>query len=154
MSETQAALPPKLQDIVESFALAEGTEKLDLLLEYSEQMPELPERLRAQRPTMEQVHECMTPVFVQAEREGRGLHYYFDIPLEAPTVRGYAGILGQGLDGETPESILQIPGDFFEEMGLQSVLSPRRMNGIHAMLAYLKRLAARELADGSASSAS
>lgn len=145
MTESQATLPPKLQQIVDEFALAEGSEKLELLLEYSQSMPSLPDRLKARRAEMEQVHECMTPVFVIAEREDGGLHYYFDIPPEAPTVRGYAGVLGSGVDGASPEQVLNIPGDFYEQMGLPEVLSPRRLNGVHAMLAYLKRLAAREL---------
>ena len=149
MTETQASLPPKLQQIVEDFALAEGSEKLELLLEYSQRMPGLPERLKSKRDEMEQVHECMTPVFVITENENGALHYYFDIPPEAPTVRGFAGVLGVGVDGTTPEQVLQIPHDFYEQMGLPEVLSPRRLNGVHAMLVYLKRLAARELGDGS-----
>lgn len=152
MTQMQTSLPPKLQQIVEDFALAEGSEKLELLLDYSQRMPSLPDRLKAKRDEMEQVHECMTPVFVIAEREDGGLHYYFDIPPEAPTVRGYAGVLGTGVDGATPEQVLQIPGNFYELMGLPEVLSPRRLNGVHAMLAYLKRLAAREL-DGSPAAA-
>ncbi len=146
MANGEQGLPARLQEIVDEFQWAEGREKLELLLEYSRQMPELPERLRAARDTMEQVHECMTPVFVLAEREDQGLHFYFDIPQEAPTVRGYAGVLGVGLEGAQPEEVLHIPGNFYEEMGLQDVLTPRRLNGAHAMLAYLKRLATRELA--------
>lgn len=142
MSET---LPPKLREIVDDFALAEGSEKLDLLLEYAEQMPPLPDRFQQQRDQMEQVHECMTPVFVIAELDDHGMHYFFDIPPEAPTIRGYAGLLSRGLDGATPEDVLQVPIDFYEGMGLQDVLSPRRLNGVHAMLAYMKRLAQREM---------
>ena len=146
MTNGEHTLPPRLQEIVEEFQWAEGQEKLELLLEYALQMPELPDHLRDARPSMEQVHECMTPVFVLAERDGPGLHFYFDIPEEAPTVRGYAGVLGRGLDGVEPQAILQVPLNFYEVMGLQEVLSPRRLNGAHAMLAYLKRLATRELA--------
>lgn len=145
MSDIQAELPPKLRGIVDDFAMAEGSEKLELLLEYAQQMPPLPERFREQRDRMEQVHECMTPVFVTAESEKGGLHYYFDIPPEAPTIRGYAGLLSSGVEGAKPEEVLQIPVNFYEEMGLQDVLSPRRLNGVHAMLAYMKRLAHREL---------
>lgn len=145
MSTLQEHIPPKLQQVIDDFALAEGQEKLDLLLEFARQVPELPERLRDKRDTMEQVHECMTPVFVYAELEDGGMRYYFDIPPEAPTIRGYAGLLSSGVNGTRPEEILHIPLNFYEEMGLQEVLSPRRLNGVHAMLAYIKRLAHREL---------
>ena len=144
MSETTDPIPPRLQEIVEEFGEAEGQDKLELLLEYSEKMPPLPDWLNKDT-NMEQVHECMTPVFVHAERENGGLVFYFDVPPESPTVRGYAAILGEGLHGASPEQIVNLPGDFFQAMGLHKVLSPQRLRGISAILAYLKRLARGQL---------
>ena len=144
MSETTNPIPPRLQEIVEEFGEAEGQDKLELLLEYSEKMPPLPDWLDKDT-NMEQVHECMTPVFVHAERENGGMVFYFDVPPESPTVRGYAAILGDGLRGATPEQIVNLPGDFFQAMGLHKVLSPQRLRGISAILAYLKRLARGQL---------
>jgi cysteine desulfuration protein SufE len=138
-------LPPRLEEIVEDFKLAEGSEKLELLLEYARKMPPLPEWLHDKRNAMEQVHECMTPVFVFAENQSNQLKYHFDVPEESPTVRGYAALLSEGVDGSTPEEVLGIPGDFYQEMGLQDVLSPRRLQGVHTILAYMKRLATKEL---------
>jgi cysteine desulfuration protein SufE len=144
MSEPTAALPAPLQEIVDEFSWCEGQEKLELLLEYSEKMPPLPDWLNKDA-NMDQVHECMTPVFVHAEAENGGMNFYFDVPPESPTVRGYAAILGQGLKGATPQEILNVPGNFFHKMGLHTVLSTQRLNGLHAILAYLKRLAAQQL---------
>jgi cysteine desulfuration protein SufE len=94
---------------------------------------------------MDQVHECMTPVLVYAETyEGR-MTFYFDIPPESPTVRGYAAILAEGVRGSRPEEILSIPNDFYVQMGLHQVLTHQRMNGIAAILAHMKRLAVRQL---------
>ncbi|NJK78470.1 MAG: SufE family protein [Chloroflexaceae bacterium] len=134
-------IPPRLQEIIEDFRLVEGEEKLHLLLEYSEQMPPLPEWLNDHHDEMQQVHECMAPVFVYAELHDGKMQYYFDVPPESPTVRGYAAMLGIGLNGEAPETVMQVPSDFFYQMGLQSVLSPQRLNGVTAVLAYMKRLA-------------
>jgi cysteine desulfuration protein SufE len=142
MSEHEARLPARLRAIVDDFALAEGSEKLELLLEYAQQMPPLPPGV--QRDGMEQIHECMTPVFVVADNND-GMRYYFDIPPESPTVRGFASLLSEGVRGESPEAVLRIPGDFYDEMGLPAVLSPRRLQGVHAILAHMKRLATREL---------
>ena len=144
MSETTDPIPSRLQEIVEEFGEAEGQDKLELLLEYSEKMPPLPDWLNKDT-NMEQVHECMTPVFVHAERENGGMVFYFDVPPESPTVRGYAAILGEGLRGATPKQIVNLPGDFFQAMGLHKVLSPQRLRGISAILAYLKRLARGQL---------
>jgi cysteine desulfuration protein SufE len=143
MSETTVVLPPRLQEIVADFQQAEGREKLELLLEFSDSLPPLPEHLRGRRDSMEQVHECMTPVFVQVESHGGELTYHFDIPPESPTVRGYAALLAEGLNGSTVEEVLRVPDDFFLEMGLQKVITGQRLNGISAMLAYMKRLALR-----------
>ena len=145
MTDTTDALPPRLAQIVEDFSWVEGRDKLELLLEYSEKMPPLPDWLNRET-NMEQIHECMTPVFVHAELEDGGMHYYFDIPPESPTVRGYAAILGEGLQGVAPEDVLKVPGNFYIEMGLHKVLTTQRLNGIGAILAYLKRLATKELA--------
>ena len=143
---TDTGLPTRLEEIVEEFELAEGSEKLELLLDYARKLPPLPEHLRGQRDAMDQVHECMTPVFVNAENTGGKLQFHFDVPPESPTVRGYAALLQEGVEGSTPESILRIPSDFFMRMGLQDVLSPRRLQGVSTILAYIKRLATKELA--------
>ncbi|HLF00891.1 MAG TPA: SufE family protein [Anaerolineales bacterium] len=143
---TDLQLPPRLQAIVADFELCEGKEKLELLLEYSNKMPPLPERLAQNRGQLEQVHECMTPVFVHAEMKDGGMEFYFDVPAESPSVRGYAALLSEGVNSCVPNEILAIPGDFYLAMGLQEVLSGQRLNGMRAILAYIKRLAGRELA--------
>lgn len=139
------SLPPRLAEIVEDFQLAEGREKLELLLHFSEQLPPLPDFLLGQSDQMDQVHECMTPIFVYAERDGDNLVYYFDAPPESPTVRGFAELMRQGLSGNPPETILAVPADFYLAMGLQSVLTGQRLNGIAAILAHMKRLATQQL---------
>ena len=144
MSEITDSIPTRLREIVEEFGWCEGQEKLELLLEYSEKMMPLPDWLDKETD-MEQVHECMTPVFVHAEIQDGGMQFYFDVPPESPTVRGYAAILGEGLRGAAPEEVIGIPGNFYQEMGLQKVLTAQRLNGINAILAYLKRLASQAI---------
>ena len=138
-------LPARLREIVEEFATSDGRDKLQLLLEYSESLPPLPAWLRQRHGAMQRVHECMTPVAVYGERRTGGMHFYFDVPPESPTVRGYAAILGDGLEGATPEEVLAVPDTFFQQMGLDEVLSYQRLNGMAAMLAYMKRLAVESL---------
>jgi cysteine desulfuration protein SufE len=69
------------------------------------------------------------------------MSYYFHIPPDAPTVRGYASILSEGLSGVTAEQVLALPSDFYLAMGLERVISPQRLNGLTAMLAHMKQLA-------------
>lgn len=134
-------LPTRLQEIVEDFALAEGREKLELLLDYAQQLPPLPEWLHAHREQMAPVPECMTPVFAHATVEAGQMHFYLDVPDESPTVRGYAAILAQGLTGCTPDQVLAVPVTFYDRMGLTTVMSGQRLNGMRAILGRLKQFA-------------
>jgi len=145
MSEATNGLPPRLGEIIEDFNLCEGQEKLELLLEFAESLPPLPDWLQGKRDAMDHVHECMTPVFVHAEQQESGLRYYFDVPEESTTVRGYAALLREGVEDASPEAVLRIPPDFYTQMGLHRVLTPQRLNGIGAILAHMKRLAVRAL---------
>ncbi|HFE66480.1 MAG TPA: SufE family protein [Chloroflexi bacterium] len=134
-------LPDRLKEIVEDFSFLEGREKLEYLLEFSENLPPLPRWLEGKQADMDQVHECMTPVFIYPERRDGRIFFHFDIPAESPTVRGFASILQQGLGWAAPEAVQAIPFDFYRQMGLQDVLSGQRLNGMSAMLAHLKNLA-------------
>jgi cysteine desulfuration protein SufE len=136
-------LPPRLAEIVEDFALAEGREKLELLLQYAGELPPLPAHLQGQKDRMAPIPECMSPVFSHAEVEGNKLRFVLDVPEEAPTVRGYAAILSQGLNGLTPDEVLAVPLTFYEKMGLAGLLSGQRLNGMRSILARLKTYATK-----------
>jgi cysteine desulfuration protein SufE len=69
----------------------------------------------------------------------------FDCPPEAPTTRGFAGILSDGLEGTTVQEILAVPDDFYTEMGLDDAISMLRLRGMSAIMMRLKRQV-RELA--------
>jgi len=142
-------LPPKLNEIVEDFQWAEGREKVEMLIYYSEQMPEIPPSLENETSNaLEKVEECMTPVYVTAEVVDGGMQFYFRVPPESPTVRGFAAILAEGLSGETPHTILAVPDDFHRATGLDKVLTGIRVSGLRAILSHMKRLAAGELNQG------
>ncbi|WP_197478045.1 SufE family protein, partial [Rhodococcus sp. EPR-147] len=64
---------------------------------------------------------------------------YFSAPPEAPTTRGFASILAQGLDGLGAQEILDVPDDFYSALGLSDAVSPLRLRGMSAMLARIKR---------------
>jgi cysteine desulfuration protein SufE len=140
--ETQTktlACPPALQAIISEFQQAEPRERLEYLLEYAMDLPDLPPRLANQRDQMEQVHECQAAVFLHTEINEGQVEFFLDIPRESPTVRGYAGILVEGLAGATPEQVLATPDEFYQLLGLQEVITPQRLRGLHALLSYMKR---------------
>ena len=59
-------------------------------------------------------------------------------PREAPTTRGFAGILHAGLDGMPADEVLATPAEFTGELGLAHLVSPLRLRGMAAMLARIK----------------
>jgi cysteine desulfuration protein SufE len=137
--------PAALQEIIDMFADATPEDRLDMLLEFALSMPDLPEELQGARDTMEQVHECQTPVFLSATMEEGKVYYHLDVPREAPTVRGFAGILYEGLNGAAAAAIAATPNDLYQRLGLHKVLSPLRLRGLTALLSRMKRNA-QELA--------
>lgn len=134
------AMTKDLERIVELFAGAPKELRLQALLEYSRKVPPLPESLAGHRELMEAVPECQTPFFLSTDvdHEGR-VSLHFDVPDEAPTTRGFAGILWSGLNGATTEEVLSVPNDFYTKMGLAEVISSLRLRGMSAILGRLKR---------------
>ena len=147
---SDVAWPETLQSIIEEFEAADSEERLEMLLEFAMGMPDLPAELLSARDTMEQVHECQSPVFLLAKIDDGKVYYYLDVPREAPTVRGFAGILYEGLNGAEPAAILATPNDLYQRMGLHKVLSPLRLRGLTALLGRMKRNA-QELGSGAVS---
>ncbi len=133
-------VPQRLQKIVDQFAAAPRELRVQALLEYANRVPPLPEDYAEHRERLEQVHECQTPFFLASTTDSEGrVRIWFDCPPEAPTVRGFAGILHAGLDGEPVEAVLAVPADFYRHMGLSDVVSVLRLRGMGAILARLKR---------------
>jgi cysteine desulfuration protein SufE len=132
--------PAKLQRIVDLFAGAPKDLRLEALLEYSRKVPSLPPDLEGHREAMEQVVECQTPFFLATEvDEDQRVHVWFDCPPQAPTTRGFAGVLAEGLNGATVEEVLAVPDDFYTRMGLAEAISNLRLRGMGAILHRLKR---------------
>jgi cysteine desulfuration protein SufE len=137
---TAATLSPRLQQIADDFAAVGGKDRLQLLLEFSEELPGLPDRYAQHHGLLEPVPECQSPLFLAVEVAGDGtVRLFFDAPREAPTTRGFAGILHAGLDGMPAEEVLATPAEFIGQLGLQDLVSPLRMRGMTAMLARIKR---------------
>jgi cysteine desulfuration protein SufE len=137
---TTTDLPPQLADIREDFLALEQPDRLQLLLEFSNELPALPERYHDHPDLFERVVECQSPVFIFVEIDDDGLvHLYATAPAESPTTRGFASILAQGLDGLSVERVLAIPDDFPQTIGLTQAVSPLRLRGMTAMLGRTKR---------------
>ena len=136
---TAMPVPPKLQQLVDLFSASPKQVKVEALVDYAKRLADPPETV-LQEGTLEQVHECQTPFFVAADVDDHGrVTLYFQVPQESPTMRGYAGILADGLNGSTVQEILDVPDTFYLGMGIEEVVSPLRLRGMGAILARIKR---------------
>ena len=134
------SLNPRLQEIVDDFNAVSGRDRLQLLLEYSQELPALPDRYAEDPGLLEPVPECQSPLFLAVEvDQDATVHLFFQAPPEAPTTRGFASILYAGLNGLDADEVLATPAEFSGQLGLADLVSPLRLRGMAAMLARIKR---------------
>ena len=133
-------LPAALDEIRTDFRALEVRDRLQLLLEFSNELPELPAKYAEHPDLLERVEECQSPVFIFVEvDDDQVVHLYATAPKEAPTTRGFASILVQGLAGLTVDEVLAVPDDYPSDLGLTEAVSPLRIRGMTALLGRTKR---------------
>jgi cysteine desulfuration protein SufE len=138
MSDT--ALPDELAGIRDDFLALDQRERLQLLLEFSNSLPDLPERYADHPDLLERVEECQSPVFifVEVDDESRA-HVFVTAPREAPTTRGFASILAHGLKDLSADEVMSVPADYPLTIGLTEAVSPLRIRGMMALLGRIQR---------------
>ncbi|MGL3200636.1 MULTISPECIES: SufE family protein [Curtobacterium] len=144
MSDDTTALPTTLAEIRDDFLELSQQDRLQLLLEFSDELPALPERLRGHEDELERVEECQSPVFITVTVGEDGdapdvVRMHATAPREAPTTRGFASILAQGLSGLTVDEVLAVPADYPLTIGLSEAVSPLRIRGMVGMLGRVQR---------------
>lgn len=107
------------------------------LLDHGRRLPDLPEGMTAE--TMEQVVECQSPFFFAVELDHDGIRGHFAVPEEAPSTRGFASVLAEGIEGASAEEVLAIPDDLYRHMRLDVVVTEQRLGGMEAVVKRLKR---------------
>lgn len=143
----ETALPPALAEISEGFLELEEPDRLQLLLEFANELPDLPARYADHPDLLERVMECQSPVFIFVEvDESRVVHLFATAPRESPTTRGFASILVQGLAGLSVDQVLAVPEDYPQMLGLTRAVSPLRIRGMGGMLGRTKRQVLKKVA--------
>jgi cysteine desulfuration protein SufE len=146
-SNVAVDLPPSLEEIAQDFAALSARDRITALLEFGDELPELPERYVGHPELLERVEECQSPLYLVVEvppassaAAGQAtVNLFFQAPAQAPTTRGFAGILHEGLDGLTVAEVLAVPDDAPYRLGLGEAVSPLRLRGMVAMLGRIKR---------------
>ncbi|GAA2925417.1 SufE family protein [Microbacterium luteolum] len=132
-------LPDILADIRDGFLETPEADRLLLLLEYSDELPAVSDEVANHPEMYERVAECQSPVYIYVEVNDDIVTMHATAPPEAPTTRGFASILVQGLTGLTSDEVLAIPDDYPQSIGLTKAVSPLRIGGMTGMLMRAKK---------------
>ena len=131
---------PGAQDIVAAFQEVPQNLKLELLLEYSENLPALPERYKDHPELLERVEECQSPVYLFVELDDANkVSIFLTAPDEAPTTKGFASLLQLALDQQNADTVLSFDDSFVDALGITDLVSPLRIRGLQGMLMRIKR---------------
>jgi cysteine desulfuration protein SufE len=130
----------KVEEIVGEFSDLDGREKLELLVDYANGLPQLPAAYEARKAAEDRrVHECQTPVFLWTEVEQGMSRVVAEVAPEAPTVKGFVAILAAAVNGRPVAEAAAIPEDLLERLGLADVLGILRSRGLRSITARIKR---------------
>lgn len=132
-------VPDTLAEIRDGFLETPEADRLLLLLEYSDELPEVSEEVANHPEMCERVAECQSPVYIYVEVDEGIVTMHATAPPEAPTTRGFASILVQGISGLTADEVLAIPDDYPQSIGLTKAVSPLRIGGMTGMLMRAKK---------------
>lgn len=125
----------RIDEMAEEFNELEPRERLELLLEYADGLPDLPPRYEALRAAgQNRVPECQTPVFLFVELQDGQVQLFAGVPPEAPTVKGFLGILVEAFSDALPEEVLAARPDLLNRFGLTEALGMVRMRGLSAII--------------------
>jgi cysteine desulfuration protein SufE len=130
-------LPANLERIVERFKRrTDPKQRYQQLLWYANKLQPMPEEGKIPE---NKVNGCVSQVYITADLKEGKVWYQGD--SDAQLVKGLVALLFEGLNGLTPDEILQVSPDFIEETGLKVSLTPSRANGFYNIFQTMKKKA-------------
>lgn len=139
----------RLEEIMKNFQALDAEFRLELLLDYAEKLPPLPEKYQsAAEKAAHRVPECQTPVSLWVEVAGGKVQIYAEAPRESPTVRGFVSLLISAFNGAAAQEVLEAPADLLSRSGLAHAIGMVRTRGLSAILQRIKAEVRRGSASG------
>lgn len=124
------------QEITDEFDLLENDMKYEYLIDIGKQLPVLDEQYKTDDNL---VKGCQSKVWLHCYAENGKVIYEAD--SNTVITKGIIGLLTRVLSNQTPEDILSAQLAFIDKIGLRSLLSSQRSNGLTAMVEKMKRYA-------------
>ena len=134
-------LPAKLQSAVDDLGSLDKMTRTLMLLDYADMLGPYPDDARTDAHL---VPGCVSRVWLDADYADGVMHYAAD--ADGQIAQGMVALLVNGLDGETPATVLAVEPQFIRDAGLAESLTPARQGGLASMLQRMQQ-AARAHAD-------
>ncbi|MBA4694927.1 MAG: SufE family protein [Candidatus Poseidoniales archaeon] len=127
--------PKAVQDIIDEFQdIEDQFERLEVLMDFSEEVDELPV---SEWNENNLVKGCQSIAHVVVEVNDGIVH--MKSAADAKMVQGLQGILSIAVNGSTIQQVLDLTPDFAEEAGILNSLTPSRSNGFRTMFDMVQR---------------
>ncbi len=138
MHSDTADYPHKLQQSIGLFDGLTREERMELLLEFADRLPEVPPRLRQDETQRRPVHECLTPTWIYVEPDGESARIYVEVGEEAPSIRAMATLIIEGCQGTPRAQILAVPVDLAVQIFGPELVGQRRY-GLAGLISSIKQ---------------
>ena len=124
----------KINQLKKQFtALEDWTDRYALLIDMGKSLPLLPDAEKTEKLL---IKGCQSRVWIKAElKDGK---VFFKADSDAVITKGLAALLLHVFSGQSPQTILDTPVDFLDQIGLKEHLSPTRSNGLNDMIKQIK----------------
>lgn len=128
-------------DIIETLAFFDDWEdRYKYIIDLGRELPDMPAALHTED---RKIRGCQSQVWIDTQLEQGRLQLAVD--SDAFIVKGLLGVVLAAYNNKTPQAVLAFDIDgYFEQLDLLRHLSPTRGNGLRAMVARIRHIAAVE----------
>jgi len=125
----------KIQDkIIEEFSkLNDWFDKYEYLIDLGKSLEPADEKLKSEENS---ISGCQSQVWIKAEMRDERIHYLAD--SDSLIIKGMISLLLRVLNNQYPEDIINSDLYFIDKIGLNSNLSPARVNGLMSIVKQIK----------------
>jgi len=138
MSASSPARPASIEKLVQRFQkAADPKRRYEQLLWLAKKLEAFPEDAKTED---NKVKGCVSQVYIIASLDGDKLHYLGE--SDAQITKGLVAFLIRGMNGLTPQEVVNLSPDFIQETQLDVSLTPSRANGFYNIFKMMQAKAA------------
>ncbi len=138
MSASSTARPASIDKLVKRFQkVADPKRRYEQLLWFAKKLEHFPEDAKTDD---NKVKGCVSQVYVIAALDEGKLHYQGD--SDAQITKGLVAFLINGMNGLTPQEVVDLSPDFIKDTQLDVSLTPSRANGFYNIFKMMQQKAA------------